>query len=398
MFKLIPSHALIVTGGANEVSRATFVQKYFEPHEVVSAKSICLDLVGEPERPDLNTVIFTELRRRVALKLSLGERVVVEAANLRREDRVILARLAVETGVPVFYLVCDPAGASRWLLGAMARCLNTNRSSIKCRARINFVICVPDESCNPQYLRKKRSPGSLRTLSVAGAAAFHPRGSCRVLCAFRQAGASPTITVSIAVATRALRSKAPTTCPMPDPPVLPLSCAAIFLVGKNIAAVFLLPLQGRQRMARWSKVLLDALCNSSWGLNLESRVCSTHRGAFGMGKLVNHHFRRPEDLWAVKWTFSNGIPQTSAKRARARDNTASAVGCEGGPSRSAGLTCKSSLSFISRFSLGLECPNSHFETAPYETPSSSATSTRVRFRRKRASRKRSPKPAMIESC
>lgn len=111
MFKIIPAHSLIISVGPNAASRTATVQSNFDAHEIISATDVCENLVGERNRPDLNSVVFAEIRHRIALKLSLGERVVVDAQNLRKEDRMSLARIGAETGVPVYYFVCDPEGA-----------------------------------------------------------------------------------------------------------------------------------------------------------------------------------------------------------------------------------------------------------------------------------------------
>lgn len=112
MLKSIPLHSLVITVGPAAASRETLVARHFPEHEIVSARRIARELVGETDRPDLNSVVFGEARRRALLKLELGERAVIDAANLRREDRVGLARIGLDAGVPVFYLVCDPRGAS----------------------------------------------------------------------------------------------------------------------------------------------------------------------------------------------------------------------------------------------------------------------------------------------
>jgi hypothetical protein len=113
--KIIPRHSLIISVGANDVTRRQLLDTYFKQYEIIDAPSICYDVIGETDRPDLNSMIYGELRHRVALKLELGERAVVDAANLRREDRVMLARHGIDNGVPVFYMVCDPAGAPDYL-------------------------------------------------------------------------------------------------------------------------------------------------------------------------------------------------------------------------------------------------------------------------------------------
>lgn len=111
MQKTIPIHSLVIAVGPSAPNRESLISRYFKPYEVISAREVCESLVGDAGRQDLNSVIFGEVRHRIALKLSLGERVVVDAQNLRREDRMALARIAVEVGAPVFYLLCNPQGA-----------------------------------------------------------------------------------------------------------------------------------------------------------------------------------------------------------------------------------------------------------------------------------------------
>lgn len=111
MFKVIPRHSLVIVVGPNQLHRDSLVTFTFTEHEVISPPKVCYDLVGETNRPDLNSIIFAEIRRKIGVKLDLGERVVVNAANLKRDDRAALAQLGTDTGVPVFYLVCDPEGA-----------------------------------------------------------------------------------------------------------------------------------------------------------------------------------------------------------------------------------------------------------------------------------------------
>lgn len=111
MYKLVPCHSLVIAVGPNSTTRTATVFQYFSPHEVISPDLMSMLLVGETNRGDLNSTVFSEIRHLIDVKLSLGERCVVDAQNLRREDRLSLARIATENGVPVFYLLCDPSGA-----------------------------------------------------------------------------------------------------------------------------------------------------------------------------------------------------------------------------------------------------------------------------------------------
>lgn len=112
MIKNVPLHSLVIAIGPSAVSREALLVRHFPAHEMVSARAISRELVGECDRPDLNSIVFSEVRRRAMIKLDLGERVVIDAANLRREDRISLARVGFDAGVDVYYLVCDPSGAT----------------------------------------------------------------------------------------------------------------------------------------------------------------------------------------------------------------------------------------------------------------------------------------------
>lgn len=128
MLKVIPRHSLVIVVGANADQRKTVVENTFDQHEIISAEKVSLDLVGDSFRPDLNTIVFSEIRRRTQLKIDLGERVVVNAANLKREDRMALAAIGTDCGLPVFYLICDPDGADPL---SMSRFLSTERDLLR---------------------------------------------------------------------------------------------------------------------------------------------------------------------------------------------------------------------------------------------------------------------------
>ena len=79
----------------------------FAPYEIMSSEDVRYELTGDYQRLDANDVVFREIHRRTQLKLELGERVVVDATNLRKKDRMSLADIAYRAGVSVFYVVCN---------------------------------------------------------------------------------------------------------------------------------------------------------------------------------------------------------------------------------------------------------------------------------------------------
>lgn len=79
----------------------------FEPHEFLDISQIHDTLVGDSDRPDLRGVFQSELERIALLKLSLGERVVINVPDFRKEHRIRFAKTAINKGFQVFYMVKD---------------------------------------------------------------------------------------------------------------------------------------------------------------------------------------------------------------------------------------------------------------------------------------------------
>jgi predicted kinase len=111
MRKLVPLHCLVITVGPMPSANETMLGKYFPKYDVISADAVRYDIGGDSSRRDIDGVVFSEIHRRVETKLRLGERAVVNAANLRRDGRMALASIGQKLGVPVFYLVCDNPNA-----------------------------------------------------------------------------------------------------------------------------------------------------------------------------------------------------------------------------------------------------------------------------------------------
>ena len=105
--KRIPLHSLVIMVGPAGAGKSWWASRRFAPYEIMGAEDIRYELTGDYRRMDANDTVFREIHRRTALKLELGERVVVDATNLRKKDRLSLADIGNKAGVPVFYLVCN---------------------------------------------------------------------------------------------------------------------------------------------------------------------------------------------------------------------------------------------------------------------------------------------------
>ena len=105
--KRIPLHSLVIMVGPACSGKSRTASRKFDPYEIMSSEDVRYELTGDYRRMDINDVVFKEIHRRTQLKLELGERVVVDATNLRKKDRMGLADIALRIGVPVFYIVCQ---------------------------------------------------------------------------------------------------------------------------------------------------------------------------------------------------------------------------------------------------------------------------------------------------
>lgn len=105
--KKIPLHSLVIMVGPAAGGKTHTTSRKFAPYEIMSAEDVRYELCGDYQRMDINDIVFREIHRRSLLKLEMGERVVIDATNLRKKDRVGLAELGLKIGVPVYYVVCN---------------------------------------------------------------------------------------------------------------------------------------------------------------------------------------------------------------------------------------------------------------------------------------------------
>jgi len=104
--KKIPLHSLVILVGPAGGGKTTAASK-FASYEIIGAEAVRFELIGDFQRMDINDVVFREIHRRAHMKLEMGERVVIDATNLRKKDRLGLAEIGVRLGVPIYYIVCN---------------------------------------------------------------------------------------------------------------------------------------------------------------------------------------------------------------------------------------------------------------------------------------------------
>lgn len=102
----IPLHSLVYLVGDGVYERDYIAEHWFDDYELISLTKVQYDLVGHRPRSNIDAKVFDELRRRVALRLEMGERVVVNSPEMRGEERRALRDLAARMGVPFVFLAC----------------------------------------------------------------------------------------------------------------------------------------------------------------------------------------------------------------------------------------------------------------------------------------------------
>lgn len=107
MRKHLPKHCLVIVMTKNPQESVLRMHQTFLNHEILDLDGIRLDLIGD-RRTEIQFVLLSELKRRAATKLSLGERVVIVLPFIQHaEDRRTFAQIGVDHGAPVFYLLDD---------------------------------------------------------------------------------------------------------------------------------------------------------------------------------------------------------------------------------------------------------------------------------------------------
>ena len=115
-------HSLVLMVGPSGAGKSTVISTLFDEHEVVSSDGIRAELLGDFRIQSNQDDVWTEVHRRVRQKLAFGQRVVVDATNLRFRDRKPFIEMAQRFGVELVYIVVnrslnDKLKTGEWRLG-----------------------------------------------------------------------------------------------------------------------------------------------------------------------------------------------------------------------------------------------------------------------------------------
>ena len=107
----VPELALVVLIGASGSGKSTFARRHFRPTQVLSS-DVCRGLVADDENDQSATPdAFAVLHFIAATRLRAGKLTVVDATNVKREDRASLVQLARDHDVlPVAIVLDVPEG------------------------------------------------------------------------------------------------------------------------------------------------------------------------------------------------------------------------------------------------------------------------------------------------
>ena len=101
---IIPLHSIVVLIGPIRCGKSTWASSTFENHEIIDADAIRVELCGDRNNHTVNSSVWNEIHRRTELRISLGQRVVIDATNLKSKDRKGFFEIADTYGVPLIYV------------------------------------------------------------------------------------------------------------------------------------------------------------------------------------------------------------------------------------------------------------------------------------------------------
>ena len=104
---VLPAHCLVVLIGAAGSGKSTFAARWFEPAEILSSDAYRAR-VGRGEDDQAATGrAFRALHAELTARLREGRIAVVDATNIRSEDRRALLRRAAAVGAPAVAVVFE---------------------------------------------------------------------------------------------------------------------------------------------------------------------------------------------------------------------------------------------------------------------------------------------------
>jgi predicted kinase len=103
----IPLHSVVLIVGPDTQRKDATIADHFQPYEVESCARVAYDIYGDARRIENQEFLVQQVLSRAKVKLSLGERAVINLPHLIPKDRLNAASLGSLTGAPIYYVVTD---------------------------------------------------------------------------------------------------------------------------------------------------------------------------------------------------------------------------------------------------------------------------------------------------
>ncbi len=100
-------HTLVLMVGPSGAGKSTAIGTLFNETEVVSSDKIRAELLGDFQIQTNQDAVWAEVHRRVQQRLLFGQRVVVDATNIRGRDRRVFVNMANQFAVELVYVVVN---------------------------------------------------------------------------------------------------------------------------------------------------------------------------------------------------------------------------------------------------------------------------------------------------
>ena len=97
----ISLHECVVLVGVTLSGKSTWAQEHFSANEVLNVNMLRQELTCRTDNFTQDRVVWQELYRRAQLRLQMGQRVVIDSTNLKREDLSHWRDVSAELGVRI---------------------------------------------------------------------------------------------------------------------------------------------------------------------------------------------------------------------------------------------------------------------------------------------------------
>lgn len=104
---VLPDPSLVLLVGVAGAGKSTVAGRHFAASDVLSSDALRAAISGDPADQRASGVAFSILHRELGMRLAVGRLTVVDATNVRAQNRRPLLAIAAQAGTPVAAIVLD---------------------------------------------------------------------------------------------------------------------------------------------------------------------------------------------------------------------------------------------------------------------------------------------------